>query len=70
VNHATLADLEGQIKRGQRLKRQLRQAGITHDQVAEAAGVGRTTVVHVLAGRGKSENVLAAAKRLLAEKAS
>lgn len=67
VNHGTLLDLQKQVKRGAKLKRRLRDAGITHDQVAEAAGVGRTTVVHVLAGRGKSQNVIDAAHRLLGE---
>jgi len=39
----------------------------THDQIAAAAGVGRTLVVHVLAGRAKSQNVVDTMKRLLAE---
>jgi transcriptional regulator with XRE-family HTH domain len=52
----------------QRLKRQLKKQGITHDQVASAANVGRTLVVHVLAGRAKSSNVVATVKRLLADK--
>jgi hypothetical protein len=49
------------------LKRQLKSRGITHDQVAQAASVGRTLVVHVLAGRAKSQNVVDTVKRLLAE---
>jgi hypothetical protein len=49
------------------LKRQLKARKITHDQVALAAGVGRTLVVHVLAGRAKSQNVVDTVKRLLAE---
>jgi transcriptional regulator with XRE-family HTH domain len=59
VSHGTLA----------RLKKQLKARGITHERVAEAAGVGRTLVVHVLAGRAKSANVVATAKRLLIEQA-
>lgn len=59
MSHATLA----------RLKKQLKSRGITQDQVAQAAGVGRTLVVHVLAGRAKSQNVVDTVKRLLAETA-
>jgi transcriptional regulator with XRE-family HTH domain len=51
-----------------RLKRQLKRSRITHDQVAARAGVTRTMVVHVLAGRAKSAKVVAAAVGLLAEK--
>lgn len=51
----------------QRLKRQLKRVGITHERVAAEAGVGRTLVVHVLAGRAKSANVVATVKRLIAE---
>ena len=50
-----------------RLKRQLKKARITHDRVAARAGVTRTMVVHVLAGRAKSQKVVAAARGLLAE---
>jgi len=50
------------------LKKELKSHGITHDQVATAANVGRTLVVHVLAGRAKSANVVATAKRLIAER--
>lgn len=50
-----------------RLKRQLKSARITHDRVAAEARVGRTLVVHVLAGRAKSANVIATAERLLAD---
>ncbi len=57
MSHATLT----------RLKRDLKRRGITQTQVAEAAAVGRTLVVHVLAGRAKSQNVVNTAKRLLAE---
>lgn len=49
-----------------RLKRKLKRHGITQDEVAREAGVGRTLVVHVLAGRAKSANVVATVKRLLA----
>lgn len=51
-----------------RLKRQLKRARITQDVVAARAGVTRTMVVHVLAGRAKSAKVVAAAIGLLAEK--
>lgn len=51
-----------------RLKRQLKRARITHDVVAARAGVTRTMVVHVLAGRAVSAKVIAAAVGLLAEK--
>ena len=51
-----------------KLKGRLKAAGITHDEVATAASVGRTLVVHVLAGRAKSENVVQTIKRLLDEK--
>lgn len=57
MSHRTLA----------RLKRELKARRITHDQVAEAARVGRTLVVHVLAGRAKSQNVVDTVKRMLAE---
>lgn len=57
MSHRTLA----------RLKKQLKAHRITHDRVAKAADVGRTLVVHVLAGRAKSQNVIDTAKRLLAE---
>lgn len=50
-----------------RLKRELKQHRITHDRVAAAANVHRTTVVNVLAGRMKSQNVVSTAERLLAE---
>jgi len=56
VTHATLS----------RLKRQARRYGITHDQIAEAARVGRTLVSHVLAGRAKSANVIGTTRRLIA----
>jgi hypothetical protein len=51
------------------IKAALKRHGITHDRVAASARrpVARTTVVHVLAGRVKSRNVLEAAERLLAE---
>jgi len=51
-----------------RLKRQLKEAGITQDALAAEANVGRTLVCHVLAGRAKSRNVLTTAKRLLGQK--
>jgi predicted transcriptional regulator len=50
-----------------RIKKLLKSVGITQDQVAEAAGVGRTCVSHVLSGRLKSANVVETARRLLAE---
>lgn len=49
-----------------RLKRQAKRLGITHDRIAAEAQVGRTLVVHVLAGRSKSQNVVATVKRLIA----
>ena len=50
-----------------RLKRQAKVLRITHDRIAAEAHVGRTLVVHVLAGRAKSANVVATVKRLIAE---
>jgi len=57
-----------------RLKRELHVLGITHDLVAAEAAktsrrgtVGITTVSNVFAGRTKSQNVVATAKRLIAE---
>lgn len=50
------------------LKFELRGLGITHDQVAEAAGVTRPLVVNVLAGRRTSSNVVATAQRLIARR--
>jgi transcriptional regulator with XRE-family HTH domain len=47
------------------LKEELRRQGITHDQVAAEAGVHRTYVVNVLAGRSTSPPVLAAVGKLL-----
>ena len=49
------------------LKRQLKRHRVTHDHVAAAAGVHRTTVVNVLARRMKAQNVVGTAERLLAE---
>jgi len=70
VSRLTLADLEVEFKRRkslEALRTKLKARKITHDQVATAAGVGRTLVVHVLAGRAKSQNVLDTVKRLLAQ---
>jgi hypothetical protein len=52
-----------------RLRRQLQQAGITHQAVGDAADppVRKQTVTHVLAGDYRSMNVIQAARRLLAE---
>lgn len=50
-----------------RLKRKLHAVGITQQRVAETAGVDKTHVCHVLAGRAKSANVVRMAKRLIAE---
>lgn len=57
-----------------RCKRDLQALGITHQRVAEAASktsrrgsVGVVTVSLVLGGRRVSANVIAAAKRLIAE---
>jgi len=55
------------LKGPARLKIQLRRAHITHDRVAAEAHVSRTMIVHVLSGRFDSKNVIATAKRLLAE---
>ena len=49
-----------------RLKRALQRAGITQQRVADAAGVTKPSVCHVLAGRAVSANVVNTAKRLLA----
>lgn len=57
MNHESLA----------RLKRQAKRLHITHDVIAEAAGVGRTCVVKVLGGQGKSANVLRVTRHLIAE---
>lgn len=50
-----------------RMRTQLKRRGITHDRIAAEANVSRTCVVHVLAGRGKSQNVVNTIKRLIAE---
>lgn len=50
-----------------RLKRHLKRLGITQDRVAAQAGVTRTHVSHVLAGRFTSAPVLDAARGLIAE---
>ena len=41
-----------------RLKRRLRKRGYTQEQVAQAAGVTRTMVNHVINGRARSQRVL------------
>jgi len=48
------------------LKRQAKRYGITQDDIAAAASVGRSLVSHVFAGRAKSSNVVAEARRLVA----
>ena len=48
------------------LKRQAKRYGITQDDIASAASVGRSLVSHVFAGRAKSSNVVAVARRLVA----
>jgi transcriptional regulator with XRE-family HTH domain len=48
------------------LKRQAKRYGITQDEIASAASVGRSLVAHVFAGRAKSSNVVAVARRLVA----
>lgn len=57
-----------------RLKRQAKRLGITHDRIAAEAAktslrgsVSRTMVAHTFAGRTKSANVVATARRLIAE---
>lgn len=49
---------------GQELRRRLEAAGVTQDTVAQAAGVTRSLVSHVLAGRSKSRNVAETVERL------
>ena len=51
-----------------RLKRQLKRAGITQDDIAAAAGCTRTYVNHFLNGRRRPKRLRAVAERLLAEK--
>lgn len=46
----------------------MKRLGVTQDRVAEEAGVTRTFVCHVLAGRFKSRKVLTTALRLVAER--
>lgn len=48
-----------------KLKQQLEEGGITQARVAEEAGVTRSLVSNILAGRGRSANVLGAIERLL-----
>lgn len=48
------------------LKRQAKRYGVTQDDIASAASVGRSLVSHVFAGRAKSLNVVAVARRLVA----
>ena len=48
------------------LKRQAKRYGITQDDIASAASVGRSLVSHVFAGRAKSLNVVVVARRLVA----
>lgn len=50
-----------------RLKSSLQRHGISQNAVANAAGVTKHMVSHVLAGRAKSANVVDHAKRLIAE---
>ncbi len=50
------------------LKRQAQRYGITQDDIASSASVGRSLVSHVPAGRAKSLNVVAVARRLVAER--
>ena len=57
MSHVTLARLKDKAKR----------LGITHDRIAAEAKVGRTLVVHVLAGRSKSANVVSTIERLILE---
>jgi len=56
VSHVSLVDL----------KRQAKRYGVTQDDIAAAASVGRSLVSHVFAGRAKSSNVVAEARRLVA----
>ena len=50
-----------------KLKRALKRVGIRHDDVAAEAGVHRTMVVHVLAGRVKSSPVTGTALAMLSK---
>lgn len=59
----TLPRPKRQAKRD--IKGDLRRLGITQDDVAAAAGVSRSFVCHVLAGRYKSRFVQAAIRRLM-----
>jgi transcriptional regulator with XRE-family HTH domain len=49
-----------------RLRQQAKRCGITQEQIAAAANVGRSLVSHVFAGRAKSSNVVATTRRLIA----
>ena len=53
-----------------RLKRQLKKAGIRHQDVAARAIVDRTMVVKVLSGKAKSARVLTVAQEMLTERSS
>jgi transcriptional regulator with XRE-family HTH domain len=55
VSHVTVPDLKAELKKH----------GITQDRVAKAAGVSRTMVAHLLAGRTKSANVVETAQKLI-----
>ncbi|MBM4114111.1 MAG: hypothetical protein FJ253_12205 [Phycisphaerae bacterium] len=50
-----------------RLRKQLHDRGIQQKTVAAEAGVSKHMVSHVLAGRAVSANVVATAKRLIAD---
>lgn len=64
--------LTGELTVSQRtiakIKRQLKRAGISQDEVAVAADVTRTMVNHVVNGRAKSRKVIEAIDRLLHER--
>lgn len=57
LTRATLARLRGDLDK----------YGIRHYRVADAAGVTKFMVSHVLAGRAKSANVVGHVRRLIAE---
>lgn len=52
-----------------RLKREMKQVGVTQDRVAKEAGVSASHVCNVLAGREISSPVVSTVERLIAERA-
>jgi predicted transcriptional regulator len=58
-SHVTVSDQNAE------LKSELKRHGITQDRLARAAGVSRTMVTHLLAGRTKSARIRTVAQRLI-----